>query len=284
MPFDDRFDDTPLPGTPWVGSNRQAAHPAAPLGGGGWGQFGLARPLGAPGNDSALAPHPWSAAGRQFEIDWALIRRIQKTGVPVDHESPSADAAEAQEQAEKETSPLRQSAVRLCREVLPAPYLSKNYKANPFHVTKDNPQAKGAYSTCGEFPAYIVWLLQGKPNPARFRPGTTALPPQGAKRGAWRTPNGTDWPRPGDLYALCSTATLDDSVAHVGVILDPKGTTWETADWGQPDPSGGGFAGAIVQRSFDPVRGTLTGDPTIGTAPRAIKGWIDLDAYFAKGG
>lgn len=274
--------DTP-PGSPWVGSARTAAHPAAPVGGGGCGQFGAAGPLGAPGNDGLLLPHPGSPRGREYVIDWALIRRIQQAGVPVDHQSPSIDAVEEREKTTDAGSPLRQSAVRICREVLPAPYLSQAYKANPYHVTKEHPQAKGNYSTCGEFPAYLIWLLQGKPNPGRFRPGTTALEPQGAKRNAWRTPDGEHWPRPGDLYALCSTAERDHTVDHVGVMLVPEGTLWQTADWGQPDVTGGGFAGAIVQRSFDPVKGTLTGDPTIGTAPRAIKGWIDLDAYFAKG-
>ena len=277
IPFDDD-----LPGSPWVSSSQWPAHPGAPLGGGGWGSFGLRPALGGRGNDATLAPHPWSPIGRRYRLDWQVVRDIQQAGVAVQQDNLSAQAEQDNHKPLSELSPLRQKAVNLVREVLPAPYLSQKYKANPFHVTKQHPKAKGSYSTCGEFPAYIVWLLQGKPDPGKFSPGTTALQPQGVKRNAWRVPNGLDWPRPGDLYALCGTDVLDDSVAHVGVVLDPTGTTWETGDWGQPDVSGGGFAGALVSRTFDKERGTLTGDPTIGAAPRAIKGWIDLDAYFGK--
>lgn len=279
MPPPDPQDDD-LPGSPWVSSSQWPAHPGAPLGGGGWGSFGVPMALGVRGNDATLAPHPWSPRGRRYRLDWQVIRDIEQAGVPVQNDSLSAQAEKDNKKPLGELSAVRQKAVQLCSEVLPAPYMSQNYKANPYHIAKDHPQAKGAYSTCGEFPAYIVWLLQNKPIPGKFRPGTTALQPQGEKRGAWRVPNGIDWPRPGDLYALCSTAALDDTVAHVGVILDPTGTAWKTGDWGQPDVSGGGFAGNFVTRTFDPERGTLTGDPTIGTAPRAIKGWIDLDAYF----
>ena len=279
MARDPHLFDIP-PGNPWVGSHHNGAHPAAPWGGGGSGQFSGARPLGAPGNDTSLAPHPASPQGRQLVVDWALLHRIQSAGVPV--QTPGIAPPDEGEGDQPALSPLRQRALALCNEVLPAPYLSQNYKKNPFHVTKEHPKAKGAYSTCGEFPAYLVWLLQNKPNPGRFKPGTTALEPQGAARGAWRRPDGKTWPLPGDLYALCESATLDESVAHVGVIVAPEGTSWRTADWGQPDGTGRGFAGDFVTRVFDPVAGTLTGDPTIGTAPRAIKGWIDLDAYFAR--
>jgi hypothetical protein len=274
--------DDDLPGSPWVSSSQRPAHPGAPLGGGGWGCFGVPLALGGRGNDATLAPHPWSPVGRRYRLDWQVIRDIQQAGVAVQQDSLSAQAEQDNGKPLAELSAIRQQAVKLCREVLPAPYLSQKYKANPFHVTKEHPQAQGGYSTCGEFPAYIVWLLQGKPIPGRFGPGTKALQPQGEKRGAWRMPNGIDWPRPGDLYALCSSTVVDGSCDHVGVMLDSTGTVWTTGDWGQPDSEGRGFAGAIVSRAFDPERGTLSGDPVIGNNPRAIKGWIDLDAYFAK--
>ena len=274
--------DSDLPGCPWVSSSQWPAHPGSPMGGGGSGSFGLPRVLGAPGNDATIAPHPWSPSGRNHRLDWSVIRDFHQAGVAVQQDSLSAKAEQDNNKPLGELSAIRQRAVALVRELLPAPYLSQKYKANPFHITKNHPNAKNGYSTCGEFPAYVVWLLQGSPFPGKFIPGTTSVQPQGEARGAWRVPNGIDWPRPGDLYVLCGTAVLDGSVAHTGVVLSSTGATWETGDWGQPDVSGGGFAGAFVMHDFDKERGTLTGDPTIGKAPRAIKGWIDLDQYFAK--
>ena len=178
-------------------------------------------------------------------------------------------------------SALRQELLKKLPEILPAQYKgspaeSKNYTANPFHVRSED--VANGYTTCGEFPAYVVHLLGGK-----MRPGTTGLQPQAEKRSAWRTPDGKTRPRPGDFYALCDSVRVDHSVAHIGVIVDPTGNSvWKTADWGQ----GTGFRGDFVDRAYDSAAGTLAGevDRKKGNIRphRAIKGWLDLDAYFAK--
>lgn len=205
--------------------------------------------------------------------------RAFKDGMIAWSSEPEAPAAP---QAPAALSALRQAVLAKLPTILPAQYQSgnkqehKNYTNNPFHVLPQDVSA--GYTTCGEFPAYLMHLIGGK-----LGPGTYALQPQGERRNAWRNADGKAVPLPGDLYALCTGVTRDNTVAHIGVIVDTtRGTIWRTADWGQ----GAGFRGDFVDRAYDAAVGTLAGevDPSKGNTrpPRALKGWVDLDGYFAN--
>jgi hypothetical protein len=167
-------------------------------------------------------------------------------------------------------SDVRQKAMDKVKEILPAPYGSKQWAANPYHSV---PSGKSGYTNCVEFPAYVVWLASGK----KFIPGFPAPSTRG-----WVDADGSARPQPGDIYVLCKGETQDESLSHVGVIVSADGDTWRTADWGQ----GNGWSGDFVTRTYDEAAGTLTGevDASKGNTrpPRALKGWVDLDVYCSE--
>ena len=171
-------------------------------------------------------------------------------------------------------SDLREKARKRLTEILPAPYGSSKWKANPYHSLKPGPVS--GYTNCVEFPAYVVYLLGG-----RIPPGYPI--PAAKQHNAWVHSDGNRRPQPGDIYILCKTTKQDTTTAHVGVIYDASGNVWKTGDWGQGTDS---WSGELVDRAYDAAVGTLTGevDPTKGNVrtPRAISGWVDLDLYFAN--
>jgi len=168
-------------------------------------------------------------------------------------------------------SELRTNALKLLDTMLPAPYGSQKWLKNPFCSKK----VSGGYTNCVEFPAYLIYALNLKKLLPGYPPTTTP---------GWTDADGKNKPRPGDIYILCKTPARDLSAAHVGVIYstswsNSNGLLWRTADWGQGP---GGWDGAFVERKYDPQAASLTGDaasPYPGA--RAIRGWVDLDAYAA---
>ncbi len=166
-------------------------------------------------------------------------------------------------------SALRKKARQHLEQIIPAPYGSQNWLKNPFHSQR--PNKNPGYTNCVEFPAYLGHLLGDDRFPRGYPPTTT--------RG-WTEADGVKRPLPGNVFILCKGAQRDGSTAHVGVIYDnSQGRIWKTADWGQ----GTGWDGAWVERTYDPVAGTLTGDRSSPfPQPRAIKGWVDIDVYFGN--
>ncbi|MCW5746078.1 MAG: hypothetical protein KIT36_07760 [Alphaproteobacteria bacterium] len=79
-------------------------------------------------------------------------------------------------------------------------------------------------------------------------------------------------PLPGDIYLL---AKFDNpgEFQHVGIIVNPQGEQWVTADGGQ----GNGWQSGFVKRHFYPS-GQIDGE--FGNKAW-LKGWVDLDALYA---
>ncbi|MEN8260716.1 MAG: hypothetical protein ABFS02_09050 [Pseudomonadota bacterium] len=151
------------------------------------------------------------------------------------------------------------------------------------------PGAKG--TGCGELPARVFGRVPVIPQsqPAAFKVrvrGVTLFltspttwwedmakqidqgtPP----RKCW-VPFGSRRPLPGDIYLLSQT-TNKAMFQHVGIIVDPSGTKWTTADGGQ----GNGWQSGFVKRDFQ-HNGLMTGE--FGNKAY-LKGWVDLDALFA---
>jgi hypothetical protein len=178
-------------------------------------------------------------------------------------------------------SPLRQRALAELVNLIPARY-PKSWPTTKDGLTTKGPEgnwaknvfsslrqkAKAGYTNCVEFPAYLVLVLNG--GKKKLNPG---FPPNTTK--GWTDAGGGKRPLPGDIFILLNPG---DEFGHVGVIYDTswkssKGLLWRTADWGQGD----GWDGDWVERTYDPVKGTLTGGPN---SPRKILGWVDLDELF----
>ncbi len=178
-------------------------------------------------------------------------------------------------------SPLRQRALAELDKLIPARYPTPwptrkdglttkgrvgNWAKNNFSSLR--PNANPNYTNCVEFPAYLVLVLNG--GKKKLDPG---FPPNTTK--GWTDADGTKTPLPGDIFILLNPG---GKFGHVGVIYDTswknsQGLLWRTADWGQGD----GWDGDWVERTYDPVEGTLTGGPN---SPRKLLGWVDLDALF----
>lgn len=160
--------------------------------------------------------------------------------------------------------------------VIPSKYPEVKFKSIIGWANLDN---LASYSTCGNLMGYVGIMLGVK---ARAWGGVEGLRTTAKKADAWvdaGSPCGPAEPKipvPGDLYGLCETP--GGVLKHVGVIVDPTGNQWVTADAGQAP---GGKGADYVVRAFDRKAGTLTGEVSYqGTRnPRPIAGWLDLDAY-----
>jgi hypothetical protein len=151
------------------------------------------------------------------------------------------------------------------------------------------PGAKG--TGCGELPgrvfARVPVIPQSRPGAFKVRVSGVTLhlttpttwweemakqidrgaPP----RKCW-VPFGGRRPLPGDIYLLSQT-TNKAMFQHVGIVVDPSGSKWTTADGGQ----GNGWQSGFVKRDFQ-ADGLMTGE--FGNKAY-LKGWVDLDALFA---
>jgi hypothetical protein len=168
-------------------------------------------------------------------------------------------------------------------------------------------------TNCGEFPGWIVARLGGSGLPKdlslKFKdqwgwycltcpmtgwdvwakklenqPGRKGKPP------IWVPRTKGALPKPGDFYIL-SPDEKKNGFAHIGVFVEASGSTWKTADTGQPSPSPGpatpdGYTGCYEKRIFNEQKDTVelklpgaTLSPDVGI--RYLKGWIDLDNLFA---
>lgn len=162
--------------------------------------------------------------------------------------------------------------------VVPSAYPDQKFMKLTFGLTKDNPNVKPGYTTCGSMPQYVTYYLGLK-----SISGTYAVRTLSQGKG-WVEAGGDVRPKPGDIYALLdqdATDRANGGISHVGVIVDASTDEWKTADSGQGD----GWAAAYVTRQYDPEAGTLSGEIVGTTGPRparVIAGWIDLDAFPSK--
>jgi hypothetical protein len=191
-------------------------------------------------------------------------------------------------------APIRAQAVALCEASLPA----SGVQEPPNVLESQAGKKKGADGAtgCGGFPGWMIAEL-GVEKFVKDKVTVGAGTQWAAKVGvtsptiAWEQmaqliekargmAAGTLWklyapdtrPRPGDIYLLKKP---DGAFRHVGVIFDPTGTTWRTADGGQ----GLGFAVGFRTRTFDPATGKLEGEDK---QPAFLKGWVDLEALLER--
>jgi hypothetical protein len=174
--------------------------------------------------------------------------------------------------------------------------------------TPDVKQTK--VTNCGEFPGWIVARLGGsvpKDLSLKFKDKwgwycltcpMTGWDVWAQKVEAQRKGQAKIWiprkkgllPKPGDFYIL-SPGSSKNGFSHIGVFVEAAGSTWKTADTGQPSPSPGpdtpdGYTGCYEKRTFkeddDSLELKLPGatlSPDVGI--KYLKGWIDLDGLFA---
>ena len=153
---------------------------------------------------------------------------------------------------------------------------------------------KNPTTTCGALPGYVAGKLGVEASIARegmMSSGLNSVRDAARKQKSW-TPNsplfqamsGGQMPRPGDIYALCSTHHPDSLLVHIGIVVRPgkDGANWWTADSGQgkwPDQEC-----RLVQRQYTNSDCMMTGESTTGLVrnKRMLAGWVDVDQYPFK--
>jgi hypothetical protein len=187
-------------------------------------------------------------------------------------------------------SPFRQHLLQRLNKLLPAPYLSENYKAlGGMDKTKVEP----GYTSCGTMPQFVtseMGLFKGLKGKAHMDymnkyslSGTNVVRMKGVRYNCWRENDLKERPIPGDIYCLLNRGATDkklSGISHVGVIQDATGEMWKTMDLGQ----GSGFDGKKdVQRPYKPVEGELFGETIQGGGYRVLAGWVNVDEYLKLG-
>lgn len=196
-------------------------------------------------------------------------------------------------------APIRKQAVAVCTANLPASGVQE--PANCVESTPGKKKGADGATGCGGFPGWMIKQL----GPEKFSKHTMTVKwtaPDGSQKQAtigvtsptigWEqlglgiekargAAPGTVWklytpggprPLPGDIYTLKKP---NGAFRHVGVIIDPTGSAWKTADGGQ----GLGFAVGFRPRTFDPTTGLLEGEDK---QPAFLKGWVDLEALLER--
>ncbi|TWT01681.1 hypothetical protein [Reyranella sp. CPCC 100927] len=218
---------------------------------------------------------------------------------PVTKLSWSREEASTSGPAASASAPIRTQAVAVCTRNLPASGVQE--PANCVESTPGKKKGADGATGCGGFPGWMIKELGAE----KFSKQTITVKwtaPDGAQKQAtigvtsptigWEqlalgiekargSPPGTLWklytpggprPLPGDIYTLKKPS---GAFRHVGVIIDPTGSAWKTADGGQ----GLGFAVGFRARTFDPSTGKLEGEDK---QPAFLKGWVDLEALLEK--
>jgi hypothetical protein len=84
-------------------------------------------------------------------------------------------------------------------------------------------------------------------------------------------------PLPGDVYLLGGSVNANE-ILHIGVIVNPNGLRWWTADSGQGEKTT--QQALYVPRKYQPATRQLDGENYgVGTGrpARRLIGWVDLD-------
>ena len=208
------------------------------------------------------------------------------------------------------TGPLnarRRAVLAWLDEVVPSKYPEAKFMAIVgANYDPDDPALPEGFTTCGALPCYIGKKLGITKPYCLTQGGLEQMRINGRALKAWIEPNGTNRPKPGDLYGQGT-----DILIHVGVfrrILDIKALladaqkalagekqdwkrkilaqqvreieqwiaegfreVWETADTGQGDRKA--QEARIVLRPYDPKTNTTLGV----SGRRTIAGWFDID-------
>jgi hypothetical protein len=154
--------------------------------------------------------------------------------------------------------------------VVPSQYGDSKFKKIAPGYDPADPALPTGFTTCGYLPCYVGSVL-GAPK-CITQGGLEQMRTNGRALGAWVDAGGTNRPKPGDLYAIGT----DKLIVHVGVIIDPSGDVWKTADSGQ-GAMGSGQSALYVERSYDPTNVTLAQTKPVLGKPRKLAGWIDID-------
>lgn len=166
-------------------------------------------------------------------------------------------------------SALREHILEILREVVPSRFGDARFAQLAPGYAPDAPGLPPGFTTCGYLPLYVGHRLGFKDGITRG--GVDGVRSIGRAHGAWIDAGGARRPRPGDFYGL--SATRGGILTHVGVIVDPSGATWTTADAGQGSRME--QEAAYVPRPYD------AGGVTLGGAlgPRPLAGWLDVQRY-----
>lgn len=163
-------------------------------------------------------------------------------------------------------SARRQFVLDEIAKVVPSQYGDAKFTKIAPGYDADDASLPHGFTTCGYLPCHVGRML--KVANCITQGGLEQMRTNGRKDGSWVDANGKNRPRPGDLYAIGS----DKLIVHVGVIIDPSGPIWKTADAGQGS-IGAGQQANYLSRPYDPSGVTLGGP----AGPRKLAGWIDID-------
>lgn len=141
-------------------------------------------------------------------------------------------------------------------------------------------------TTCGALPG---WLFSQIHAPSALRDyGLSSVRAAARRLNCWVSNSKLELdiyrptrPKPGDVY-LAGSLRSDDEILHIGVIVNPTGPRWWTADAGQGtlDMQQAHY----VPRRYDVLERTLTGAVWQGrpiSGPYRLVGWVDLDRVRA---
>jgi hypothetical protein len=162
------------------------------------------------------------------------------------------------------------------------------------------------FTTCGALPGWVMKQV-GIKGPITGG-GLAGVRDEAIKINAWcdhseiqamlyKTTYGSDRrPLPGDVYILGSQANSRE-ILHIGIITNPEGTMWQTADSGQGSREQ--QKALYVDRKYDPANRLLDGEDVFANAaqatglsaaqlkkygvrpPRRLIGWVDIDRALA---
>jgi hypothetical protein len=144
------------------------------------------------------------------------------------------------------------------------------------------------FTTCGSLPGWLFTRLGLNSSLSNY--GLKGVMDAALALGCWvknsdinaalykDTYGGADLrPRPGDVYLL-SAANNSKEIHHIGVIVNPTGLRWWTADAGQGDKPK--QQAQWVPHKYIPEKRQLNGEYASWAKPpepRRLVGWVDLD-------
>jgi len=158
------------------------------------------------------------------------------------------------------------------------------------------------FTTCGALPGWVMTKIGIKGRITGY--GLAGVRDEAIKINAWvahdelhnamyQSAYGADRrPLPGDVYILGSQRNANE-ILHIGIITNPEGTLWQTADAGQGSREV--QKALYVDRKYDPKNRLLDGEDVFANAaqaaglsaaqlkqygvrpPRRLIGWVDID-------
>lgn len=240
--------------------------------------------ISAPASSGAIFD-PIEAAFKDGRINWSID--FTRSNLAAPQAKPAAPT----------TSAFREHLLKRLNELLPAPYMSKNYDRLTGSLRRTDPGVTGAagvYTSCGSMPGFVTSemgsffkglkgkALQDYMNTYSLN-GTNIVRIKGVRYKCWRENDLVERPIPGDIYALLNKGDKDkknSGISHVGVIQEINGDVWKTMDLGQ----GTGFDGKKdVERPYKPDVGELYGETNQGGGYRVLAGWVNVDDYLKLG-